>query len=37
MLNVINIKYNIILGIPWLEYYNLVVSWKARMLAFTNY
>jgi hypothetical protein len=37
ILNVINIKYDIILGIPWLECYNLVVSWKAKTLTFTNY
>jgi hypothetical protein len=37
MLNIINIKYDIILGIPWLKYHDLVVSWKARTLAFTNY
>jgi Retroviral aspartyl protease len=37
VLNVINIKYDIILGIPWLEYHDLVVSWKAKTLAFTNY
>jgi hypothetical protein len=37
MLDVINIKYDIILGISWLKYYDLVVSWKARTLAFTNY
>jgi hypothetical protein len=36
MLDVIDIKYDIILGIPWLEYHDLVVSWKARTLAFTN-
>jgi hypothetical protein len=37
MLNVVDIKYDIILGIPWLECYDLVVSWKAKTLAFTNY
>jgi hypothetical protein len=37
MLNVVDIKYDIILGIPWLEYHDLVVSWKAKTLTFTNY
>jgi Reverse transcriptase (RNA-dependent DNA polymerase) len=36
VLDVIDIKYDIILGIPWLEYHDPVVSWKARTLAFTN-
>jgi hypothetical protein len=37
MLNIMDIKYDIILGISWLKYHDLVVSWKARTLAFTNY
>jgi hypothetical protein len=34
MLNIINIKYDIILGISWLKYHDLVVSWKARTLTY---
>jgi hypothetical protein len=30
-------KYNIILSIPWLECHDLMISWKARTLTFTNY
>jgi len=36
VLDVTEIKYDLILGIPWLEYHNPVTDWKARTLTFPN-
>jgi hypothetical protein len=32
-----NIKYDIILGIPWLEDHNLEINWQKRTISFLNY
>lgn len=37
VLDITDIKYNIILSILWLKYYNPVTDQKARTLTFPNY
>ena len=36
-LDIVNIKYDIILGMSWLRIYNLTVNWQTRILKFPNY
>ena len=36
-LNIVNIKYNIILGMLWLRIHNPTVNWQTRILKFPNY
>ena len=36
VLDIVNIKYDIILGIPWLEHHDPMINWKARTLAFNH-
>jgi hypothetical protein len=36
VMNVINIKYNIILGLSWLVRHNPEIDWKERTLTFLN-
>ena len=35
-LDIIKIKYNIILGMEWLTQHNLIIDWKKRTLEFLN-
>ncbi len=36
MLDIVEIKYDIILNILWLKVYNLVISWKQWIISFFN-
>ena len=36
VLDLVDIKHDVILGIPWLEYHDLTVGWKTRHLEFNN-
>ena len=36
MLDIVDIKYDIILSIPWLEHHDPMINWKARTLAFDH-
>ena len=36
VLDIVDIKYDIILSIPWLEHHDPMINWKARTLAFDH-
>ncbi len=35
-LDIVNIKYDIVLGIPWLQSHNPMINWKARTIEFSQ-